>query len=482
MAPGTSARMDGASQATLGRQNAARQTPRPRQDAPHVNPSRRGDRATAWAKTSSEQARAEAVAALQLDVCAVSSAAPRDSLAWTWLALHSSWFGPRIEALRPKLQGVMAALMAGGYRSAANYASRAKALHILAGHPWSDELALSTQHTVASTKRGIGPARQFAPLPLGDVARWDWGDQAMAPGGPCAVGCLVVAGAFFCREIGTSLAGGSMSPSTRRRRRPLGFYRRRSATRRRWASRGLGDVSAPGLRAPCPYCALAEQVAWLDVTFGKHTGADDVPLFPTATGGTAATVTVVESFEAVASRMGRPTLAEDGVLLFGGHKLRVTGARWLTRLGMPIPTIQLMAVLRGVGDEPLERVTEAYRAAFAARDAVPSAVGGQAERVVMAAPPASGGDVAGAVGDPQIELGTAEPTLVWRKGGFTCAKVHRIATRHLRSVPSLAWTTRCGWTFGFAKFEWGLSAPASLEPCKSCSARPGRPAPGDEAD
>lgn len=137
-------------------------------------PSRRGDRATAWAATSSEQARAEAVAALQRDVFAASSAAPRDSLARTWLALHSSWFGPRIEALPltpPKLEGVMAALKAGGYRSAANYASRAKGLHILAGHPCSDELALSLRHSIVSTKRDIGPAKKSAPLPLEDVPR-----------------------------------------------------------------------------------------------------------------------------------------------------------------------------------------------------------------------------------------------------------------------------------------------------------------------
>lgn len=175
-----------------------------------MNPSRTGDRAAAWAASASVEARALAIAALKRDKFAASSAAPRDPLARTWLAIHTSWFGPGAEALPltpAKLEGVMAALKAGGYRSAANYASRAKEPHVLAGHPWTDSLALALKHAVASTKRGIGPARQSAPLPLEDVAKLNCGDQAMVAGGPCAVGHMVIAGSFFCtQEIEISLA------------------------------------------------------------------------------------------------------------------------------------------------------------------------------------------------------------------------------------------------------------------------------------
>lgn len=125
--------------------------------------------------------------------------------------------------------------------------SRAQELHILAGHTWSDGLASALRHAVASTRRGIGPARHSAPLPLEDVARLDWGDQSMVPGGPCVVGRLVIAGAFFCmREIEISLA--------RRHHVTLNSERRTSKCNSEalGKSRTWGCVCAPVLRAPCP--------------------------------------------------------------------------------------------------------------------------------------------------------------------------------------------------------------------------------------
>lgn len=98
-----------------------------------------------------------------------------------------------------------------------------------------------------------------------------------------------------------------------------------------------------------------------------------------------------------------------------------------------------MAVLRYIGDQPVVRVTEAYRAAFAGPDSrvqfAAGAPGAWGVRPVDEAPSAAGVE-ARAHSGPLIEPGTIEPTLVWHKGGVTCAKVHCIATRHLRSAPS----------------------------------------------
>lgn len=85
-------------------------------------------------------------------------------LARTWLSLHMSWFGHEVAALplmSTKLCGVMAALKARGYRSAANSALRAKEMRIIAGHSLSDMLALALRHSVASAIRSQAPSAEL---------------------------------------------------------------------------------------------------------------------------------------------------------------------------------------------------------------------------------------------------------------------------------------------------------------------------------
>ena len=68
----------------------------------------------------------------------------------------------------------------------------------------------------------------------------------------------------------------------------------------------------------------------------------------------------------------------SGARRFGGHSLRVTGARTLAALGIDIVLIQLMArwssdvVLRYVAEAPLATMSAAYRAGYAAKASDPA--------------------------------------------------------------------------------------------------------------
>ena len=101
-----------------------------------------------------------------------------------------------------KLHAVGAMLKAGGYRSPANYFSRAKEEHVVQGFQWSDALHLAVRKATMSITRGIGPARQSAPINVVDVWNLDMPWERPAACMPLGGKLLLVAGAFFCtREI-----------------------------------------------------------------------------------------------------------------------------------------------------------------------------------------------------------------------------------------------------------------------------------------
>ena len=76
---------------------------------------------------------------------------------------------------------------------------------------------------------------------------------------------------------------------------------------------------------------------------------------------------VVTSIEFVARLIGEALTFSGGVRRFGGHSLRVTGARLMAGMGISIVLIQLMArwsseaVLRYVAEAPLQGMSDAYR-------------------------------------------------------------------------------------------------------------------------
>ena len=71
-------------------------------------------------------------------------------------------------------------------------------------------------------------------------------------------------------------------------------------------------------------------------TFGSaKVDLGELPLFPSLAGCFVEKRHVVSSIEAVAKLVGEPLEDSRGVRRFGGHSLRVTGARTLAELGPP---------------------------------------------------------------------------------------------------------------------------------------------------
>ena len=102
-------------------------------DAPVLAPTTKGVKGKALEATGSGQAKESALAALHRDMDARSAVASRDSLLKAWLHFHVSFgHGQEGESVDPfpltvlKVCAVWAMLKAGGYRSPANYLSRAK--------------------------------------------------------------------------------------------------------------------------------------------------------------------------------------------------------------------------------------------------------------------------------------------------------------------------------------------------------------------
>ena len=126
----------------------------------------------------------------------------------------------------------------------------------------------------------------------------------------------------------------------------------------------------------CPVHVFIEHFAMLNHRFGNQAGSlpEDMPLFPTICGGPATKHLAVSGIEAVAVRTGESLTTPDGTRRFGGHTLRVTGARHLAATGVDLLTLQVLArwdseiILRYVADAPLEQLTSRYLQKLAEAD------------------------------------------------------------------------------------------------------------------
>lgn len=122
-----------------------------RGDAAICNFTRKARRpqANVW---SSEQCQ-QALADLRRDYAATSSKGPNASLVRTWEAMHRRMNQGRCDYYPltcAKITKVAAAFKACGYRSFANYLSRAKEIHISYGGVWTDELVMEGRRAVRS--------------------------------------------------------------------------------------------------------------------------------------------------------------------------------------------------------------------------------------------------------------------------------------------------------------------------------------------
>ena len=83
---------------------------------------------------------------------------------WAELA-NSMGYSPHF--MTPEaLKNIAAVLVQAGFRTAPAYLSMGKAMHIAAGHSWSEQLAAAQADAGRAARRGLGPPRRTAALPL----------------------------------------------------------------------------------------------------------------------------------------------------------------------------------------------------------------------------------------------------------------------------------------------------------------------------
>ena len=129
------------------------------------------------------------VALLKQDFFATGTAASRQSHVNTWTTMHQRYFGalhqeqPVLPLTVNSIYAVASQMKAARYRSFPNYMDTMMSLHSESWE-WPRHLELARKRAVASTQRGIGPAKQCAELPTERVWELDLDCEPLDPGGP----------------------------------------------------------------------------------------------------------------------------------------------------------------------------------------------------------------------------------------------------------------------------------------------------------
>ena len=351
------------------------------------------------------------------------------------------------------------------------------------GHPWSEQLQLSVRKATASVTRGIGPARQSAPLDLASVWACDIPWRQDSPDLPLGGKFLVVACSFFCtREIEASLAlRQHVSIDSSRNLVSWNLPCSKTDPSAVGKVRTWERVCGPVGNKPCAFHALKVHCEHLDDMFKERPVEDALPLFPTSSGATAKKEKVVRLIELVAISLGLPVVSVEGRRIYGGHSLRVSGAQWMARMNVPLPLIQLMArwasdvIARYVADVPLSNISAIYRRACCAKDledlvheSRESAAAARRELANMKDMfHTAFRDEIGSVSAPQAgaqAFPLCPPCVLKCKGG----RMHVVANRAVSALPSFEWRSRCGWKFGLSDHSFSpVSGPLSGR-CSVC--------------
>ena len=115
----------------------------------------------------------------------------------------------------------------------------------------------------------------------------------------------------------------------------------------------------------CPYHVALGHRDLLSSKFAVNGSVPpNLPVFPSVDGLPVKKARVVATFECLAYRCQCPLKDALGRRAFGGHSARVSGARYLSSIGVELLKISILArwqsevILRYVGDSPLVSLTE----------------------------------------------------------------------------------------------------------------------------
>jgi len=274
-----------------------------------------------------------------------------------------------------KIQAVASQMIHGGYRSVANYVSRAKDMHIAAEWPWTDSLAREARLANAAAKRGIGPAHQCQELPVEQAWRIAKsleemeGHSARHPKWPAGADRYVTVCSFYLlREI----------ESTILRCRDVTFDHEQQTVSvalsvSKTDPQAIGCIRTWGCvcgkrNAPCPYHAAWVQHEYLLCQYADEQGElpTEQVFFPSNSGNVLEKEDVIVMVETLAKEMGLPLVGPDGRKCYGGHVWRISGSRYMGARGIDIRIIKLLArwqseiVMRYLQEAPLKVITDTF--------------------------------------------------------------------------------------------------------------------------
>ena len=424
------------------------------------------------------QERESLLAALEKDRVAPSTAESRDSCLRTWTWYHERWYGsvlPVLPLTTHSIKAVAAQMKDAGYRTFPNYMTAAKAQHLELHHEWTTELAKARQDSIQSTQRGIGPARQCMEIPLSQLAELQLGKEPLTPAGPIHPMAWAVLSSFHILRGAESALALAESMHINRQSQTESWYLPVSKTDPQAVGclRTWGCVCRPEMmEVLCPYHAALSLKEELARRFGDHDGnlPEGMPLFPSAGGGWCTKKGFVSTIKVMAERLNLPVLDLMNRSTLGEHVWRVTGARHLASVDVPLPVIKLLArwgsdvIDRYVAEAPLAALTRVYVDRVQAADAAARALAAAAS--ALPAPPHRRSVLPpGSLGVDALGSSLLKPFVM-------SVTSHRKKVHLVSSPPSLGRTelgkTPCGWCYPASEHTLLCDFPADGSNCRQC--------------
>lgn len=318
----------------------------------------------------SHQGRSDALQSVMADMYAATSRKPREAQLTTWIKFHTAWFGAStgdpfngaFPLNEDKILRVSALFKASGYRSYKNYLSRAKDQHLTLGYEWSDHLTRVAQKCTRSVLRGLAGSVRSEAFEFVKVVEVLQNGQGLAHDGAPVhpLPMIVTATYFMLRELEVSaveLSDVTFTSDSVSLHLPV--------SKTDWAAKGCTRTWSCicDRDLPCPYHILRRYVD--EVTSQQQCKSG--PLFVSRSGTYCTKDGVVAVIRWAAGKAGQEVTNLDGEHLLSGHTFRITGARFLSSIGLDAITIQLLgrwgsdAVLTYLAEAPLQGLANRIR-------------------------------------------------------------------------------------------------------------------------
>ena len=451
--------------------------PLARHDLPQVRTSAGGllSRAIAAAKPANAP---QALQDFRDNIYARSARAPLDARWTTWCKICSAWNREPVPLTPELIEMVGASFRFGGYRSSAQYFSRARKEHIrVTGMPTPAAVELAIRDAVRSIERGMGANAAKDAFRL-DALDFDFASKGSSFS--LAHGMVVLGSWFLCREIElANLRVKHMAVDTAAKQVTLTLASSKTDTVGSLVHRKHSCYCGVVPENICPYHAalrIADECSAdpEDFLFSPTPG---VPLSKPQT--IELIHDVLQSAGVNLSRPGAPDEAD--VQRFGGHCLRVSGAQHLCRMRIPVSTIMLLgrwgsrAIERYVQETELE---DLFPVAPSAPPATPTpcpAITDTAKEPdmrqwtlvqpsVQAQEPATQATkkprtASSSKEDLQISslLGTLDDIAerletIQDRPELVCKSKAHARDPEEAARPPVQWRAKCGWAYGYAKF------------------------------